>query len=1518
MKWKPKVFSLLTSIIISNANAGIMREDVSVQDYRDFAENLGKYTPGAENVEVFKTDGTSAGMLNFPIPDFGASDDSAVATLVAPSYIVSVAHNTGYGGVKFGNGAKYSIGYKIINRNVDANKDFHIPRLNKVVTDIAPAEMFSSDNARRDKVRYKYFARVGSGSQYQVSPTTHKPVYITGAYHWKSGGTIVNPTFENWRLRWTDYGPPDTRAQPFSSAGQGGDSGSPLFVYDSLEKKWKLYGVLTSGSDYGTYNVTTYVLDLQTAFINKIIAGNIDPDVVDVTGNGDIHWTKDAITQGDNSWVWHGVTNKALPSSATNAELDATKDLRFNGDGGLIVLDSSINHGAAKLQFSSDYRVISADGANATWVGGGIEVDADKTVDWEVNGLAGDTLHKIGEGTLYVNATGINGGGLRVGDGTVVLAQQPDKDGKRSAFSTVTLVSGRPTVKLGDEDQISGENIQFGSRGGILDLNGYDMSFSTINHNDSGARIINGNADTLSTITLNNKNAQAFIGHFGSPDTANWLNVDYTPVGDQQWTLGGGADINQLTLNDGVFAMSGRATPHAGGVVFKDDWIDETYHVNHIQVEDGSQLHLYEHASLYGDISLADHATMAMTGKSHFTGNLDLGDESSLIIDTSQSNLASTDGNTDSWLTSNVSGSGNVEKYGSGILHWIGDSTFTGLTTVYGGALNLVGSLVSDLQMKSGTELTGNLSVQNLTLEDGVTLRPYAAPRSNLLTASAFSAQSMTVQKNFITGAGTQLYLRSHMDEAQPDSDRLLIDGDVDSSAGSTFINVDLSGDGYLTDTNNSGIAGATEGISLVQVGGLSTKDSFQLVGGYVANGPWQYSLYAFAPGKSSEDERLISGSGDQYWDYRLETRYLTEGDEPTPDEGDGGNVPDDSGTKPDDGGNVPDDSGTKPDDGGNVPDDSGTKLDDGGNVPDDSGTKPDDGGNVPDDSGTKPDDGGNVPDDSGTKPDDGGNVPDDSGTKPDDGGNVPDDSGTKPDDGGNVPDDSGTKPDDGGNVPDDSGTKPDDGGNVPDDSGTKPDDGGNVPDDSGTKPDDGGNVPDDSGTKPDDSGNVPDDSGTKPDDGGNVPDDSGTKPDDGGNVPDDSGTKPDDGGNVPDDSGTKPDDGGTKPDDGGNVPDDSGTKPDDGGDVPDDSGTKPDDGGDVPDDSGTKPDDGGTTLPPDQGGITPPKPRRIAVVPQVPSYLSLPSALLSYNSRVNQMFRNLAQSPDSNGKVVDSYPVWLQYINGEDKYHTSMGFLDYGYDYTQKEQGWLLGGRVLQLGDEHQYLTWNLGFANSTLKITPDAKDGNSESHYTTYGLTSLLTLRHQSGLTLDVGADATKYDGYVTTDTRSGHVADIKAYSYSGNAEVSYPFELGNHEISPVLGAGIQVLKVDDFTDVDDIHVHYGTITRPTGQLGIRYNYKLRDTELGNFVFYTNSYLTKDFSNTPDVWIGSTHTNGASSTFDMGKVGSSATIDVGIINEITPMFAINTGVQYQQRLSNDDEGINSWQANVGIRVTF
>lgn len=77
-------------------------------------------------------------------------------------------------------------------------------------------------------------------------------------------------------------------------------------------------------------------------------------------------------------------------------------------------------------------------------------------VDWMVNGLAGDALHKTGKGTLVVAGSGENPGTLNTGDGTVILAQKADAAGRVRAFSEVRIVSGRPVVVLQDSHQIEG------------------------------------------------------------------------------------------------------------------------------------------------------------------------------------------------------------------------------------------------------------------------------------------------------------------------------------------------------------------------------------------------------------------------------------------------------------------------------------------------------------------------------------------------------------------------------------------------------------------------------------------------------------------------------------------------------------------------------------------------------------------------------------------------------------------------------------------------------------------------------------------------------------------------------------------------------------------------------------------------------------------------------------------------------------------------------------------------------
>lgn len=109
-------------------------------------------------------------------------------------------------------------------------------------------------------------------------------------------------------------------------------------------------------------------------------------------------------------------------------------------------------------------------------------------------------------------------------------------------------------------------------------------------------------------------------------------------------------------------------------------------------------------------------------------------------------------------------------------------------------------------------------------------------------------------------------------------TDHINVEGDA---SGTTLLNVklDAASTGALTDVNRSGAIDAYEGISLAQVAGSGSGSSFGLQGGYLAAGPWQYQLYSFAPGASDPGQRLVSGTGNNYWDYRLANTYVCQGE---------------------------------------------------------------------------------------------------------------------------------------------------------------------------------------------------------------------------------------------------------------------------------------------------------------------------------------------------------------------------------------------------------------------------------------------------------------------------------------------------------------------------------------------------------------------------------------------------------------------------------------------------------------
>ncbi|EFA2754294.1 autotransporter outer membrane beta-barrel domain-containing protein [Escherichia coli] len=503
------LISFLSPVFFYNTsiNASIVSANIPYQTFRDFAENKGEFAPGAINIAIYDKQGNKIGTLDkAPMADFSSvAKNGGFATLVAPQYIASVKHNGSYQTVTFGSGGN---NYSIVDRNNHPRLDFHAPRLNKIVTEVAPAEVTSAgttNNIYKDQARFPVFYRLGSGYQY-IKDNDGKTTWLTGAYKYLTGGTVGSPSsYQNGEMLTSSPGDTFNPSQgPLASYGAPGDSGSPLFAWDNTYQKWVLVGVtkVWSGVNGLSNGWTVIPKDNLLASIQE----DFDPVVnFDDTTNTPLIWSFDeekgvgSLTQNNTTFSMHG---------KQGSDLNAGKNLLFTGKNGHIVLTDAVDQGAGYLEFSDNYIVSSQN--KESWIGGGIITDKGTNVTWKVNGVAGDNLHKLGEGTLTVSGTGVNPGGLKIGDGTVILAQNPDDAGNVQAFSSVNIASGRPTVVLKDSKQIKADNISWGFRGGALDLNGNDITFTRLRVSDYGAVIENNSVKKshllLNLSTANNEN----------------------------------------------------------------------------------------------------------------------------------------------------------------------------------------------------------------------------------------------------------------------------------------------------------------------------------------------------------------------------------------------------------------------------------------------------------------------------------------------------------------------------------------------------------------------------------------------------------------------------------------------------------------------------------------------------------------------------------------------------------------------------------------------------------------------------------------------------------------------------------------------------------------------------------------------------------------------------------------------------------------------------------------------------
>lgn len=624
--------ALVSSLSTRELNAAAVRDDIPYQTYKDFGSNKGVFQPGAENIPIFNKDGIQIGTLDeVPMPDFSASDIKLrVGTLIAPGYIAGVKHNAGYQDVRFGSASDAL--YTLVDRNEFASADYHTPRLNKIVTEVAPVQYtdvmkggatVAKAESFFDSNRYIALYRTGTGTPKLVnSKGLDTPVSIDGnvvpsssAYNHITGGTVRLPAevkYNGWAILSHVKNPQSQEANdnyPLSINIASGDSGSPLFAYDALEKKWIVIGYAAQIWSNSTMLVgQSWTIPSYDFTEDKFL----EDTAAEIQLNGmDVAKWYSTNANGGASISQKGAHFSAQgKSSNTNIKiaLNDGKNLIFTNVDNVqstIILENNIHQGAGSITFKSDAVVKSNNDSN--WQGAGIIVEKDKTVEWQIDGVAGDALHRLGEGTLIISGTGVNKGDLNTGDGVTILAQQADTNGNVQAFNSIRIVSGRPKVVLTDSKQINADNIVWGFRGGELDVNGNDLIFNRIRATDHGA-VLNNSSNTTAHIQFNSdKNNYIYHGRItGNIDIANKAQPTQA---NQSFIIDGSLDLenNQFTKESGALVFQGHAISHAIGsdnkatYLTQSDWENRNFKLKQLNLLN-TDFTLGRNATLMGDV----------------------------------------------------------------------------------------------------------------------------------------------------------------------------------------------------------------------------------------------------------------------------------------------------------------------------------------------------------------------------------------------------------------------------------------------------------------------------------------------------------------------------------------------------------------------------------------------------------------------------------------------------------------------------------------------------------------------------------------------------------------------------------------------------------------------------------------------------------------------------------------------------------------------------------------------------
>lgn len=329
------------------AYAGTLHEDVSLQTYTDFGQNMGRYVTGGhvnallshirsqEGITITYTGGQSDYRLQpGSMVSFDAQADNGASIGIGYNFLATVEHN-GVQNPTFTSHllpAGSSVQYNGIEyRDSDTflltpSVDYKITRLSKVVTDVDTASLYTGTVQAGDLLY-----RAGSGNM-TVRDKEGNIRTLRGPYNYITGGITsavnVETGADNNRVvtnfDYTAAGISD--AAPLPVNGDSGDSGSPVLIWNETTGRYEYVAAMQSvnavggagvvTSSYGAAQWTQEKMDAYSKQVNVQAAGQ------DVFVSGQM-------TQGASLTDNHGRTGELWTGAVQDASGNTL--LSYNG-----------------------------------------------------------------------------------------------------------------------------------------------------------------------------------------------------------------------------------------------------------------------------------------------------------------------------------------------------------------------------------------------------------------------------------------------------------------------------------------------------------------------------------------------------------------------------------------------------------------------------------------------------------------------------------------------------------------------------------------------------------------------------------------------------------------------------------------------------------------------------------------------------------------------------------------------------------------------------------------------------------------------------------------------------------------------------------------------------------------------------------------------------------------------------------------------------------------------------------